>query len=253
MDDRTPARLDVALVQRNLVPSRERAQEAIAAGMVLVGGSVAKKASQRVGPDETIAVTGDPIGYVGRGGLKLEAALDRWQLDPAGTVCLDVGASTGGFTDCLLRRGARLVYAVDVGRGQLHPTLLADSRVVSMEETDVRTLHSLPEAPVLAVVDVSFISATLVLPHVVRLAAPGACIICLVKPQFEVGPGAVGKGGIVRDRGARQRAVDRVVSAAAAIGLKFGGSMASPVLGTEGNQEYLALFGLEQNGRSTSS
>ena len=163
----------MALVSRGHFPSRERAQEAIAAGMVRVNGRVITKPARKVDPGDAIEVTGDPIGYVGRGGLKLQGALDQFGIDPAGRVCLDVGASTGGFTDCLLRRGARRVYAVDVGRGQLHPSLRADPRVVAMEETDIRRVERLPEAPALAVVDVSFISLTLVLPAVVRLLEGG--------------------------------------------------------------------------------
>jgi len=235
-------RLDVALVARGLVPSRERAQEAIAAGMVRVNGQVVSKASRKVGPEDSLEVTGDPIGYVGRGGLKLEGALDAFGISPAGVVCLDVGASTGGFTDCLLRRGARLVYAVDVGRGQLHPALRSDPRVVAMEETDIRTVAHLPEPPALAAVDVSFISLTLVLPHVARLLAPGGQIVALIKPQFEVGPAGVGKGGIVRDPRHHRRAVDRVLGAATALGLLARQVIDSPITGTEGNREFLAWF-----------
>ncbi|HLN64020.1 MAG TPA: TlyA family RNA methyltransferase [Symbiobacteriaceae bacterium] len=235
-------RLDVALVQRGLTPSRERAQEAISAGLVLVNGKPAAKPALKVGEGDQLEVTGDPIGYVGRGGLKLEGALDRFALDPAGLVCVDVGASTGGFTDCLLRRGARLVYAVDVGRDQLHPDLRRDPRVINMEGTDIRTVTSLPELPQLASIDVSFISLTLVLPGVVRLLAPGGRIIALIKPQFEVGPGGVGKGGIVRDPKRHKEAIDRVLSAAGALGLKAGPVIDSPVLGTEGNKEFLVEF-----------
>ncbi len=193
-----------------------------------------------MGQDDRIEVAGDPIGYVGRGGLKLQGALDRFGIDPAGRVCLDVGASTGGFTDCLLRRGARRVYAVDVGRDQLHPSLRADSRVVAMEETDIRAVEALPEPVALAAVDVSFISLTLVLPAVVRLLAPDGQIVALIKPQFEVGPGGVGKGGIVRDPAQHRRAVDRVLAAAEALGLACRQVIESPILGTEGNREFLA-------------
>lgn len=233
-------RLDVALVTRGHFASRERAQEAVAAGMVRVNGQVITKPARRVGQDDRIEVAGDPIGYVGRGGLKLQGALDRFGIDPAGRVCLDVGASTGGFTDCLLRRGARRVYAVDVGRDQLHPSLRADSRVVAMEETDIRAVEALPEPVALAAVDVSFISLTLVLPAVVRLLAPDGQIVALIKPQFEVGPGGVGKGGIVRDPAQHRRAVDRVLAAAEALGLACRQVIESPILGTEGNREFLA-------------
>lgn len=235
-------RLDVALVAGGFYPSRERAQEAIAAGMVLVNGQAVTKASRRVTAGDRIAVTGDPIGYVGRGGLKMEGALDRFGLSPAGLVCLDVGASTGGFTDCLLRRGARRVYAVDVGRDQLHPSLRSDPRVVAMEGTDIRTVDRLPEQADLVGIDVSFISLTLVLPAVLPLLARGGQIVALIKPQFEVGPGGVGKNGIVRDPRQHGRAIDRVLGAAAALGLTASPVIESPILGTEGNREFLVCF-----------
>lgn len=235
-------RLDVALVQRGLVPSRERAQEAIGASLVRVNGVVVTKASRKVGEGDQVELLGDPIGFVGRGGLKLEGALEHFAVNPAGLVCLDVGASTGGFTDCLLRRGARLVYAVDVGRDQLHPSLRQDPRVVVMEGTDIRTVTSLPELPQLIAIDVSFISLTLVLPAALRLLAPGGQIIALIKPQFEVGPSGVGKNGIVRDPRQHQRAIDRVLGAATGLGLVAGPVVASPVLGTEGNKEFLTRF-----------
>lgn len=237
-------RLDVALTQRGLSPSRERAQEAIGAGMVLVNGKVAAKPALKVSESDTIEVTGDPIGYVGRGGLKLEGALDRFGINPDGLVCMDVGASTGGFTDCLLRRGARHVYAVDVGRDQLHPDLRRDTRVAVMEGTDIRNVTELPEPPQLVAIDVSFISLTLVLPAVVRLLAPGGLIAALIKPQFEVGPGHVGKKGIVKDPKQHRAAVDRVLTAATALGLRAGEVIESPVLGTEGNKEFLTTFRL---------
>lgn len=237
-------RLDVALVQRGLTPSRERAQEAIRAGLVLVNGKAAAKAATRVGEGDRLEVTGDPIGYVGRGGLKLEGALDHFRIAPAGLICIDVGASTGGFTECLLRRGASLVYAVDVGRDQLHPDLRRDHRVVVMEETDIRQVTSLPERAALASIDVSFISLTLVLPAVVRLLTPGGTVICLIKPQFEVGPGGISKGGIVRDPRQHQAAVQRVLSAGAALGLRTGEVIESPIRGTEGNREFLTTFRL---------
>ncbi len=235
-------RLDVALVRRGLVPTRERAQEAIAAGMVRVNGHRVVKPSRKVGEEDRLEVTGDPIGYVGRGGLKLEGALDHFGISPEGLVCLDVGASTGGFTDCLLKRGARLVYAVDVGHDQLHSDLRADARVVAMEGTDIRRVASLPEPPQLVTVDVSFISLTLVLPAVVRLMAPDGVIIALIKPQFEVGPGGVGKRGIVRDPRQHEAAIARVLEAAQELGLLPGAVVPSPVLGTEGNREFLTTF-----------
>jgi len=235
-------RLDVALVQRGLVPSRERAQEAIRAGVVLLGGHPVTRSATPVTETDHLQVVSDPIGFVGRGGLKLAAALDRFGLDPSGQICLDVGASTGGFTDCLLQRGARRVYAVDVGRGQLHPSLRSDDRVVSIEETDIRGVAALPETPAFAGVDVSFISLTLVLPAVARLVAAGGSIVALIKPQFEVGPGNVGKGGIVRDPRQHGLAVQRVAAAGRDLGLLPGVIVPSPVKGTEGNQEFLTVF-----------
>jgi len=235
-------RLDVTLVNRGLSPSRERAQAAITAGMVLVSGTVVTRSARKVGALEPVEVTGDPVGFVGRGGLKLEAALDRFGVSPAGLVCIDVGASTGGFTDCLLRRGAARVYSVDVGHDQLHPSLQTDPRVIVMEGTDIRKLTKLPERPELAVIDVAFISLTLVLPAVLSLLSPTATLISLIKPQFEVGPGRVGKGGIVRDRRVRSEAVDHVLGFAKTIELRSIAIIESPVLGTKGNQEFLALF-----------
>jgi 23S rRNA (cytidine1920-2'-O)/16S rRNA (cytidine1409-2'-O)-methyltransferase len=238
----TDVRLDVALVQRGLTPSRERAQEAVEAGLVLVNGKVAKKSAVKVLDVDQIEVTGDPIGFVGRGGLKLKGALDRFGLDPAGLICLDVGASTGGFTDCLLSRGAAQVYAVDVGRDQLHPSLRLDPRVVVMEELDIRNVTSLPIPPAFVTIDVSFISLTMVLPAVVKLMAPGGVIVALIKPQFEVGPGGLGKKGIVKDPRQHRLAIDRVTGAATGLGLRTGPVINSPIPGTEGNQEFLTTL-----------
>jgi 23S rRNA (cytidine1920-2'-O)/16S rRNA (cytidine1409-2'-O)-methyltransferase len=237
-------RLDVALVARGLVPSRERAQDTIKAGMVLVGGRPVLRSAVHVSETDEIQVTGDPIGYVGRGGLKLEAALDQFFIDPAGQVCMDVGASTGGFTECLLRRGAAKVYAVDVGTNQLHPSLREDRRVVVMEGTDIRKVDPLPEAPTLVTVDVSFISLRLVLPSIARLAAPEATVVVLIKPQFEVGPGKVDNRGIVRDPALVGQAIEGVVGAAADLGWLPGRVIPAPIKGTEGNQEYLTAFRL---------
>lgn len=237
-------RLDQALVAQGLVPSRERAQEAIKAGMVLVNGSPATRSAQPVTETDDLKVTGDPIGYVGRGGLKLEAALDQFLIDPAGQVCLDVGASTGGFTECLLRRGAAQVYALDVGRDQLHPSLRGEERIVVMEETDIRSLESLPVAPTLVTVDVSFISLRHVLPAIGRLAASEATVVTLIKPQFEVGPGKVDRRGVIRDRRLLGAAVEGVVAAGIDLGWLPGRVIPSPIKGTEGNQEYLTSFRL---------
>lgn len=232
------ARLDVALVQRGLAPSRERAQEAIGAGMVLLNGKPGTKASQKVTESDRLEVTGDPIGYVGRGGLKLEGALDHFAIDPAGLVCLDVGASTGGFTDCLLRRGARLVYAVDVGRDQLHPDLRRDERVVNLEGTDIRTVVTLPSPPELASIDVSFISLTLVLPALAPLLKAGGDLLLLVKPQFELQPGQIGKGGIVTDARLYEAVEQRIRESCAQASLQVRGWFDSPIQGGDGNREF---------------
>jgi len=237
-------RLDVALVARGLVPSRERAQAAIAAGLVRVNGRPAARPAQRVAAVDSLEVLGDPVGYVGRGGRKLAAALDHWQVDPTGLTCLDVGASTGGFTDCLLGRGARRVYAVDVGHGQLDRTLAADPRVVNLEGTDVRRLAALPEPIDLAVVDVAFISLTLVLPDVRRLLRLGGRLLALVKPQFEVGRAGVGKGGVVRDPVLRGQALAKVQAAAAALGFCGDAAIESPIAGGDGNREWLLYLTL---------
>lgn len=237
-------RLDLWLAAEQLLPSRARAQAAIAAGLVTVNGTVITRPSHRIGPDDAVSVTGDPVGYVGRGGLKLAAALDAFGVSPNGRDCLDVGASTGGFTDCLLQRGARRVAAVDVGQSQLHPVLLADRRVWALSQTDIRQLEPVAvqavwgALPDLAVVDVSFISLRLVLPAVVQLTAASGELLTLVKPQFEVGRSAVGKGGIVRDERIRQRAVTDVAAVAASLGLQASPAWACPVTGGDGNQEY---------------
>lgn len=231
-------RLDVEMVARGLAQSRHRAQQLIDAGAVTVDGRPAAKASQPVHPASTIAVA-DAIPYVGRGGLKLAAALAAFGIPVAGRVALDVGASTGGFTDVLLRQGAARVYAVDVGHDQLAPALREDARVTPMEGVDVRRLEALPEPVSLAVIDVSFISLRLVLPAVARLLAPGGDVVALVKPQFEAGPGAVDGRGVVRDAGRRQEVVQALLEWAVAEGWQPLATITSPVLGGEGNVEYL--------------
>ncbi|MGE5590243.1 MAG: TlyA family RNA methyltransferase [Bacillota bacterium] len=237
------ARLDVALVEAGLFGSRQRAQAALQAGLVLVDGRPAGKPSLRV-PTGALLEAEEPMPYVGRGGLKLQAALDRFALPVAGRVALDVGASTGGFTDCLLQAGALRVYALDVGTGQLAPSLAGDPRVVNLEGTDIRRLppHQLDPPPDLAVVDVAFISLRLVLPHVLAQLRPDAPadVVALIKPQFEVGPSRVGKGGVVRNPAYRSQAVEDVLAAAAALGLHHRETLPSPVTGGDGNQEYLA-------------
>ena len=236
-------RVDLELVRRGLVNSREDARRAVAELRVRAGGAVVEKASRLVAPGEPLVVDAATApSYVSRGGDKLEAALDRFGIDPSERVCLDVGSSTGGFTDCLLQRGARRVLAVDVGRGQLHPRLREDPRVVVLERTNARRLTraELPEAPSLATVDVSFISATKVTPAVRDVAVGGADVVVLVKPQFEAGRREVGRGGVVRDAGVRAAALEGVLEAVTAQGYAVLGTMESPLRGAEGNVEYLA-------------
>ena len=239
-------RLDTLLTERGLVPSRTAAATAIRAGEVRIGrgGEKALKPSQMVADDIRVELEGGRR-YVSRGGLKLEAALDGFAIDPGGRDCLDVGASTGGFTDCLLQRGAARVAAVDVGRGQLDWSLRNDERVTVMEGLNARELDpaELPFRPSLAVVDVSFISLAKVLGPVGDAMAEDGEVLAMVKPQFELGRGRVGKGGVVRDVGDRREAVGNVIAAAAALGLGARGIAAAGVSGPKGNQEYFVRFG----------
>jgi 23S rRNA (cytidine1920-2'-O)/16S rRNA (cytidine1409-2'-O)-methyltransferase len=236
-------RLDVLLVQRGLCPSREKAQRLIMAGGIFSGGTRMDKASQTL-PDDTPLEVRAAERYVGRGGLKLEGALAHFSLDPGGLTCLDVGASTGGFTDCLLQHGAAKVYALDVGHGQLDWKIRSDPRVVVMEHCNARHLQAgdLPEKVQLAVADVSFISLTLVLPPVAALLTDGGMIVALIKPQFELSRAEVGRGGVVRDDAARQRAVDKIRDFALRLGWNWGGVVDSPVAGADGNRELLCLL-----------
>ena len=237
-------RLDKLLVERGLAPSREKAQALIMAGQVLVDDRMLDKAGQQVSAQAEIRIKGETLPYVSRGGLKLRRALDEFGLDVTGLVALDVGASTGGFTDCLLQAGARQVYAVDVGYGQLAWKLRQDGRVVNIERTNIRylTLEELGCAPDLAVIDASFISLAKVLPATVRLIRPGGYVVALIKPQFEVGRGEVGKGGIVRDPAAHTRAIESVRRAAMELGLTVSGQCDSPITGADGNREFLILL-----------
>jgi 23S rRNA (cytidine1920-2'-O)/16S rRNA (cytidine1409-2'-O)-methyltransferase len=232
-------RLDQALVERGLVESRQKAQMLIRAGEVRLDGVVAEQADQRVAPDAEVELAARPR-FVGRGGEKLAGALDDLGVDPGGRVCLDAGASTGGFTDALLQRGARQVYAIDVGYGQLAWQLRQDERVVVIERTNIRDLASLEGAtPDLAVGDLSFISLRLVVPAIRRLIAPGGEILVLLKPQFELGRGRVGKGGVVRSQDDRDEALSSFTEwAANEGGLQVIGTAASRVAGAKGNQEY---------------
>ncbi len=235
-------RVDLELVARGLAPSRERAQALVAAGLVEIDGSRAASADQRVGPAAAIRLLGRDHPWASRGGLKLAPALDAFGIACAGRVCLDAGASTGGFTDVLLTRGASYVYAVDVGRGQLDPRLATDPRVRVMDRTNLRSLASLPGPALdLITLDLSFISLRLVMPAVVRLIAPGgADLVALFKPQFELGRDAIGKGGIVRDPAAAALAA---AAFARWLETEFGAAsadpMPSPVRGAKGNLEWL--------------
>ena len=238
----TRQRLDVALAARGLARSRAEARRAIEAGLVSVGGRVAAKASESVGEDEAIALTGPVHPYVSRGSLKLAHALDHFAIPVEGRMALDVGASTGGFTDVLLRRGACRIYAVDVGHGQLDETLRDDPRVVVLERLNVREIDRtyVPDAVDLIVCDVSFIGLRVALPAALALAAPGADLVALIKPQFEVGPAGIGKGGIVRDPTLRQAACETIRDwLAAQPGWTVRGTIDSPIEGGDGNREFL--------------
>ena len=236
-------RLDQLLVDRGLAESREKAQALILAGWVLVDGQKADKAGRSIAADSRIEVI-ERSPFVSRGGFKLQAALDQFCIDVRDKVCVDIGASTGGFTDCLLQRGARRIYAIDVGKGQLDWKIRNDSRVLVRESVNARYLRpeDLPEKIDLAVCDVSFISATMILPPMSTVLREGGEMVILVKPQFEVGRGQVGKGGIVREPKLHQAACDRVVQAAQALGFTTR-LMESPIPGAEGNKEFLLHAG----------
>jgi 23S rRNA (cytidine1920-2'-O)/16S rRNA (cytidine1409-2'-O)-methyltransferase len=234
-----PQRIDLLLVSRGLFDSRAKAREAIEAGYVLVNGATVVKPSLLVAEDASLAAEA-PYPWVSRGGVKLAAALDRFGFDPAGRVCLDIGASTGGFTHVLLARGARQVHAIDVGHGQLHRSLAHDPRVVVREKRDARSLsvEEVAPPPRAIVCDVSFISLTLVLPAVVPLAASDCWLVALIKPQFEVGPARVVKG-LVRDERARDEAVATIQALLVDAGWRVEGTMPSPIEGGDGNREFL--------------
>jgi 23S rRNA (cytidine1920-2'-O)/16S rRNA (cytidine1409-2'-O)-methyltransferase len=237
-------RLDTLLVERGQVTSRERARRLVMAGAVRVGDALVDKPSALVDPEARIDVDEARDRFVSRGGVKLEAALSSFHTAVDGAYVLDVGASTGGFTDCVLQRGARAVYAVDVGYGQFAWSLRNDPRVTVRERTNVRDLtpQDLPEAPSLAVIDVSFISLRLVLPVVAACVRPGGEIVALVKPQFEVGKGQVGKGGVVRDSQQQAEVVERIRTLGVELGLRCVGSCESPILGPKGNREFFLDF-----------
>ena len=239
-------RLDKLLVDRGLVASRERANALVMSGNVLVDGHAASKPGTLVDTAAQIALREADHPYVSRGALKLVKGLDAFAIDPAGTTCLDIGASTGGFTDVLLHRGAARVYAIDVGYGQLAWSLRQDARVVVLERQNARNMELalVPEPCDLAVIDVSFISLTLILPRVAELlrAPAGKPVIALVKPQFEVGRGQVGKGGVVRDEAVRRGAVTKIRTWATANGFVPGDDVESPITGPAGNVEFLLLL-----------
>lgn len=240
-------RIDKLLVERGLVTSRTKAQALVMAGVVLVGEQLVLKPSESFSPDALIRLKGadDPATrYVGRGGLKMEAALREFEMDVRGLVCLDIGASTGGFTDCLLQHGAERVVAVDVGHNQLDWRLRSDARVRVLEGVNARYLtpEDLTEKFELAVMDVSFISATKVMPAITRLLTEKARLVTLIKPQFEVGRGEVGRGGIVSDPAKHARVIEEVNQVAISLGLSVRGVIESPIRGADGNLEFLALY-----------
>ena len=242
------SRLDLEMTRRGLADSRESAQRLIMAGRVRVNSRPAEKSDLKVDETAGIEVIGSATEYASRGGYKLAAALDHFPIAVGGRNALDVGASTGGFTDVLLQRGAARVIALDVGYGQLTDRLRRDPRVTVMDRTNIRhiTAADLPYRPDLIVIDASFISLRLILPPVAALAMPSADIVALVKPQFEVGKGKVGKGGVVRDDHLRTQALEGVVAFARSIGLEAGGAIESPITGAAGNREFLLHL---KNGR----
>lgn len=230
-------RLDVYLTEKKLCKSRTASQSLIKSSGVRVNGIICTKASQDVTDADAVEIIGEQLRYVGRGGLKLEAAFDRFHLDITGMECIDIGSSTGGFTDCMLQNGAARVYAVDVGTDQLADSLRADERVISMEKTDIRNAE-LPQVDFIGT-DVSFISLRLILPHIFRLLKCGGAAVALIKPQFEAGKACLSKNGIVRDEKVRQRVCRELVSFAEECGFDIVGTAESPITGGDGNVEYL--------------
>jgi 23S rRNA (cytidine1920-2'-O)/16S rRNA (cytidine1409-2'-O)-methyltransferase len=247
MNKQPKERLDVLLVERKLSESRAQAQRLIRAGLVRVAGQVTDKPGTQVMADAEIALQARPR-FVSRGGEKLDAAFARFDLDAAGVVAADVGASTGGFTDCLLQHGARRVYAIDVGYGQLDWRLRNDPRVIVMERTNARYLDNLPELVDLVTADVSFISLGLILPTAVGWFGREGQVVALIKPQFEAGRREVGKGGVVRDRAVHQRVLERVLDVASGAGLSLLGLMPSPLRGPAGNIEFLGWWACGTDG-----
>ncbi len=238
-------RLDKLLVDRGLVKSRERAKALIMEGKVVVDGVVVSKAGSSVDVAGELVLRGNEMPYVSRGGLKLEAALAHFNIDPSGMVAMDIGCSTGGFTDCLLKKGAKKVYAIDVGYGQFDWSLRNDPRITLLEKTNIRYLErdAVPEVIDLAVIDVSFISLLKVLPKVAGFLGAEGRVLALIKPQFEVGRRMVGKGGVVRDEASRLSAIEAVREGAVDLGFAVVGICDSPILGQKGNKEYFIYLG----------
>ncbi len=240
-------RLDVYLTENNMVPSREKAKAVIMSGIVYINNQKADKAGMLVPPDAVVEVRGNTLKYVSRGGLKLEKAMAQFNLSLDGMTCMDIGASTGGFTDCMLQNGAVKVYSVDVGYGQLAWQLRTDPRVVNMERTNIRYIEKEAIDPLdFASIDVSFISLTLVLPVAYDLLKQGGRIVCLIKPQFEAGREKVGKKGVVRDKAVHKEVIDKVIDFCRNNDLAVKGLTFSPIRGPEGNIEYLLM--LEKGG-----
>lgn len=237
-------RIDMLLVEQGLAPSREKARAMIMAGEVTVNGQLIDKPGTRIAADAALTLRTKPR-YVSRGGDKLAGALDAFQYDPTGLICADVGASTGGFTDCLLQHGAARVYAIDVGYGQLDYSIRSSDRVVVMERTNARYVDNLPESVDLVVIDASFISLRLLLPVIRGWMKPTGDIIALIKPQFEAGRGDVGKGGVVRDTAIHRRVIHEVIEAGQGIGFTVAGLTMSPLKGPAGNTEFLLWLTLD--------
>lgn len=236
-------RLDIYMVNNKLTTSRERAKELISKGGVLVNGVPAKKAGQAVDENSEIKICIEENPYVSRGGLKLEKAISAFNLDLSGKTAMDIGASTGGFTQCMLKNGAVKVYAVDVGKDQLHESLRTDNRVINLEKTNIRTLsEDTAEAVDFISIDVSFISLTLVLPCALRFLKPGGKIVALIKPQFEAGKSALNKKGVVKDAKVHISVIESIIEFSEKLGLYAAGLSYSPIRGPEGNIEYLVLL-----------
>jgi len=241
-------RIDKLLMEKGVVQSRERARSFIMAGKVMVEGRRVDKPGTKIDVEAQLQVRGEDQPYVSRGGLKLEGALNAFGMDPKGMVVMDVGASTGGFTDCVLQKGARRVYAVDVGYGKLAWKLQKDPRVINLERRNIRYLkrEEIPEEVDLILIDTSFISVEKFLPHLLKFLKKGGNLVCLIKPQFEVGKGEVGKGGVVKDPALHQKVIDRISGFCRELGLSILGVVESPLLGPKGNKEFFIC--LKNNG-----